>query len=71
MMFTEAGSALLASIVKLPALRAAIHKNASGLPSGVRKIRLEAARTLGQALSLWQGPALADFRYERFAQGCR
>ena len=28
----------------------------------------EAARTLGQALSLWQGPALADFRYEPFAQ---
>jgi len=27
-----------------------------------------AARTLGQALSLWQGPALADFRYEPFAQ---
>ena len=28
----------------------------------------QAARTLGQALSLWQGPALADFRYEPFAQ---
>jgi DNA-binding SARP family transcriptional activator/tetratricopeptide (TPR) repeat protein len=28
-----------------------------------------AARTLRQALSLWQGPALADFRYEPFAQG--
>jgi DNA-binding SARP family transcriptional activator/tetratricopeptide (TPR) repeat protein len=28
----------------------------------------EAARTFGQALSLWQGPALADFRYEPFAQ---
>ncbi len=28
----------------------------------------EAARTLGRALSLWQGPALADFRYEPFAQ---
>ena len=28
----------------------------------------EAARTLGQALSLWQGPPLADFRYEPFAQ---
>ena len=28
----------------------------------------EAARTLSQALSLWQGPALADFRYEPFAQ---
>ena len=27
-----------------------------------------AARTFGQALSLWQGPALADFRYEPFAQ---
>ena len=27
-----------------------------------------AARTLSQALSLWQGPALADFRYEPFAQ---
>jgi DNA-binding SARP family transcriptional activator len=27
-----------------------------------------AAGTLGQALSLWQGPALADFRYEPFAQ---
>ena len=28
----------------------------------------DAARTLDQALSLWQGPALADFRYESFAQ---
>jgi len=28
----------------------------------------QAARTLGQALSLWRGPALADFRYEPFAQ---
>src|SRR5579862_1203212 len=28
----------------------------------------QAARTLRQALSLWQGPALADFRYEPFAQ---
>jgi len=28
----------------------------------------QAAQTLGQALSLWQGPALADFRYEPFAQ---
>jgi DNA-binding SARP family transcriptional activator/tetratricopeptide (TPR) repeat protein len=28
----------------------------------------DAARTLRQALSLWQGPALADFRYEPFAQ---
>jgi len=28
----------------------------------------DAARTLGQALALWQGPALADFRYEPFAQ---
>jgi DNA-binding SARP family transcriptional activator len=28
----------------------------------------EAARTLDQALSLWQGPPLADFRYEPFAQ---
>ena len=28
----------------------------------------DAAETLGQALSLWQGPALADFRYEPFAQ---
>ena len=28
----------------------------------------EAARTLSQALSLWQGPALADFRFEPFAQ---
>ena len=27
-----------------------------------------AARALRQALSLWQGPALADFRYEPFAQ---
>src|SRR4029077_14321323 len=27
-----------------------------------------AARTLRQALSLWQGPALADFRYEPFTQ---
>jgi DNA-binding SARP family transcriptional activator/tetratricopeptide (TPR) repeat protein len=27
-----------------------------------------AARTLRQALSLWRGPALADFRYEPFAQ---
>jgi DNA-binding SARP family transcriptional activator len=28
----------------------------------------QAARTLRQALSLWQGPPLADFRYEPFAQ---
>jgi DNA-binding SARP family transcriptional activator/tetratricopeptide (TPR) repeat protein len=28
----------------------------------------QAGRTLRQALSLWQGPALADFRYEPFAQ---
>jgi DNA-binding SARP family transcriptional activator len=28
----------------------------------------EAARTLRNALSLWRGPALADFRYEPFAQ---
>jgi DNA-binding SARP family transcriptional activator len=28
----------------------------------------DAARTLRQALSLWRGPALADFRYEPFAQ---
>ena len=28
----------------------------------------QAARMLGQALSLWRGPALADFRYEPFAQ---
>ena len=28
----------------------------------------EAARTLSRALSLWQGPALGDFRYEPFAQ---
>lgn len=28
----------------------------------------QATRTLRQALSLWQGPALADFRYEPFAQ---
>ena len=28
----------------------------------------QAARTLRQALSLWQGPALADFRYEPFTQ---
>jgi DNA-binding SARP family transcriptional activator len=28
----------------------------------------QAVRTLRQALSLWQGPALADFRYEPFAQ---
>jgi DNA-binding SARP family transcriptional activator len=28
----------------------------------------QAARALRQALSLWQGPALADFRYEPFAQ---
>jgi DNA-binding SARP family transcriptional activator len=27
-----------------------------------------AARTLSRALSFWQGPALADFRYEPFAQ---
>src|SRR5271166_2990362 len=34
---------------------------ASGAPA-------QAARILNQALSLWQGPALADFRYEPFAQ---
>jgi len=28
----------------------------------------QAAQILNQALSLWQGPALADFRYEPFAQ---
>ena len=28
----------------------------------------QAARSLSRALSLWQGPALADFRYEPFAQ---
>ncbi len=28
----------------------------------------QAAQTLSRALSLWQGPALADFRYEPFAQ---
>jgi len=28
----------------------------------------EAARTLRLALSVWRGPALADFRYEPFAQ---
>ena len=28
----------------------------------------EAARMFGQALSLWRGPPLADFRYEPFAQ---
>src|SRR5262245_35985737 len=28
----------------------------------------EAARTLNQALALWRGPPLADFRYEPFAQ---
>src|SRR4029077_8874449 len=28
----------------------------------------QAAQTLNQALSLWRGPALADFRYEPFAQ---
>ena len=33
-----------------------------------REPQHEAARTLSQALSLWQGPALADFRYEPFAQ---
>jgi DNA-binding SARP family transcriptional activator len=31
-------------------------------------VAAQAARTLNQALSLWQGPALADFRYEPFAQ---
>jgi predicted ATPase/DNA-binding SARP family transcriptional activator len=29
----------------------------------------EAAELLGEALSLWRGPALADLRYESFAQG--
>ena len=28
----------------------------------------EASETLGRALALWRGPALADFRYEPFAQ---
>ncbi len=40
MIVTSAGSVLLASIVKLPALRAPIHKNSCGLSSGVRKIGL-------------------------------
>ena len=31
-------------------------------------VAAQAARTLSQALSLWKGPALADFRYEPFAQ---
>src|ERR1700758_4249913 len=31
-------------------------------------VAVQAARTLNQALSLWQGPALADFRYEPFAK---
>jgi DNA-binding SARP family transcriptional activator len=34
---------------------------ASGAPA-------DAARMFGQALSLWRGPPLADFRYEPFAQ---
>ena len=29
----------------------------------------EAAELLGEALALWRGPALADLRYESFAQG--
>jgi len=39
-MVTAAGSVVLESIVKLPALRAPIHKNAFGSPSGVGKMRL-------------------------------
>ena len=29
----------------------------------------EAAELLSEALALWRGPALADLRYESFAQG--
>lgn len=39
MMVTLVGSGWLASIVKLPALRALIHKNACGFSSGVSRIR--------------------------------
>ena len=34
----------------------------------VARVPAEAARTLDQALTLWRGPPLADFRYEPFAQ---
>jgi DNA-binding SARP family transcriptional activator/predicted ATPase len=34
----------------------------------VARASAEAARTLDQALALWRGPPLADFRYEPFAQ---
>src|SRR6266568_5463450 len=34
----------------------------------VARLPAEAARTLDQALTLWRGPPLADFRYEPFAQ---
>jgi DNA-binding SARP family transcriptional activator len=34
----------------------------------VARTPAEAARTLDQALMLWRGPPLADFRYEPFAQ---
>ena len=34
----------------------------------VARAPAEAARTLDQALTLWRGPPLADFRYEPFAQ---
>ena len=32
------------------------------------RVPADAARTLDQALALWRGPPLADFRYEPFAQ---
>src|SRR5215210_8108523 len=33
-----------------------------------RGLRADASQRLGEALSLWRGPALADFAYESFAQ---
>jgi len=41
---------------------------AEGRDALAARAAAEAARTLGQALSLWRGPPLADFRYEPFAQ---
>ena len=41
---------------------------AEGREALMARAPAEAARTLDQALALWRGPPLADFRYEPFAQ---
>src|SRR4029450_12222387 len=41
---------------------------ASGRETLARGAAVDAAGTLRRALSLWRGPALADFRFDPFAQ---